>query len=128
MLRTVDNTAVIIDYAESIAPSGDHSFLSEVDRSAIVSLHRWSLDRQFEQSDNLVILVAEHLSDVAPRLLSNPRIRVIDVPLPDKDERAGIIRLLERDATEREIERLASYSAGLKNIQVRGLLAPGRRF
>src|SRR6185436_18666169 len=35
-------TAVIMEYAEAIAPAGDPNFQSESDRAAIVTLHRWS--------------------------------------------------------------------------------------
>lgn len=124
-LRTTDGAAVLIDYAEMVAPAGDTSLLGETDRTAIVTLHRWSLDRRFESSDNVVLLVAEHLTEVSPKIRSNPRIQAIEVPLPDKDERTAIIRLVEPDASSRDVERLAGQSAGLKNIQIRGILAPG---
>ncbi len=125
MLRTTDGVAVVIDYAETIAPAGDTSLLSESDRKAIVTLHRWSLDRSFENSDNVVILITENVSELSPKLVSNPRMTAIQVPLPDRAEREVIIRMLEAEATNRDVERLANLSAGLKNVQIRGLLAPG---
>ncbi len=125
MLRTVDGVAVVIDYTETVAPAGDGSFLSEADRRAAITLHRWSLDRSFESSDNVVILVTENLSEISPKIVTNPRIQAITIPLPDKDARAAIVRMLEPDANAREVERLASNSAGLKNVQIRGILAPG---
>lgn len=124
-LRTTDGVAVVVDYAEMVVPAGDTSLLGTDDREAIVTLHRWSLDRRFEDSDNVVVLVAESLSEVAPKILSNPRIHAIDIPLPDRDERSAIIRLLEPEASARDVSRLSERSAGLKNIQIRGILAPG---
>ncbi|MEL6188234.1 MAG: hypothetical protein AAFU79_26715, partial [Myxococcota bacterium] len=56
-LRTVDGVAAVLDYAEMILPAGDLTLLGETDRSAIVTVHRWSLDRRFENSDNVVVLV-----------------------------------------------------------------------
>jgi len=125
MLRTTDGVALILDYAETLAPSGETSFLSESDRKAQVTLHRWSLDRNFENSDNVVVLITEQLSQLSPKLVSNPRIATIEVPLPTEDERRALVRLIDKDATERECDRVATLSAGLKAVQVRGILLPG---
>lgn len=125
LLLTQDNVAVVIDYAETVVPAGDSSFASEADRRAVVTLHRWSLDRRFENADNLVALVTETLSELSPKIVSNPKITAIQIPLPDEAQRAALIQLLEPDATHRDIEKLASLSAGLKAIQIRGILAPG---
>ncbi len=125
LLRTTDGVGVIGDYTEMIAPAGTNNFLSEADRRAVVTLHRWSLDRSFENSDNVVILVTEQITEVSAKIVSNPRVSAVQVPLPDDAERAAIIRLLEQDATARDVDRLVSRSAGLKNVQIRGILAPG---
>lgn len=125
MLRTTDGVALILDYAETLAPTGETSFLSEADRKAQVTLHRWSLDRNFENSDNVVVLITEQLSQLSPKLVSNPRIATIEVPLPTEAERRALVRLIDKDATDRECERVATLSAGLKSVQVRGILLPG---
>ncbi|MCB9651910.1 MAG: ATP-binding protein [Deltaproteobacteria bacterium] len=125
MLRTTDGVALILDYAETIAPAGETSFLSESDRKAQVTLHRWSLDRTFENADNVVVLIAEQLPQLSPKLVSNPRIAAIEVPLPTEEERAELVRRVDPEATERERARLAALSAGLKNVQLRGILLPG---
>lgn len=124
-LHTVDGVAVIIDYSEMLTPAGDINLLSDQDRGAIVTVHRWSLDRRLENSDNVVILIAENPSEVSNKIISNPRVHPVKIPLPEKEERATLIRQLEPEASGREIERLANLSAGLKNIQIRGILAPG---
>ncbi len=125
ILRDSDGIGVIGEYAEMIAPAGENSFLTEADRRAVVTLHRWSLDRTFENSDNVVLLVSEQLSQMSAKIVSNPRVAAVPIPLPDAEERSAIIRLLEPDATARDVERLSSKSAGLKTIQIRGILAPG---
>src|SRR5262245_30713430 len=35
-------TAVILEYAEALAPAGDPAFQADADRAAVVTLHRWS--------------------------------------------------------------------------------------
>lgn len=123
LLLTQDRVGVVIDYAEMIAPAEGVSFQSEGDRRSIVTLHRWSLDRRFEHSDNIIILIAELLPELSPKLVSNPRVTTIAVPLPTEAERKALIHTLEPGADERALERLASLSAGLKAVQIRGILA-----
>ena len=76
--------AVILEYAESLVPAGDPTFQSDGDRSAIIMLHRWSSLPAIEKGDNIILLVAENLSDLAPKIVSNPRVAVVDVPMPDR--------------------------------------------
>ena len=56
LLIASTKTAVILEYAEALAPAGDPNFQSEADRAAIVTLHRWSFLPEIEHSDNVVIL------------------------------------------------------------------------
>ena len=125
MMLTQDKIGLIIDYAEMIAPSGDTSFQSESDRRAVVTLHRWSLDRRFDHADNVVFLITEQLSELSNKLVSNPKIACIKVDLPDKDTRTRLINTLEPEASSTELERLAELSAGLKCVQIQGILKPG---
>ncbi len=125
ILRSHDGIGVLMDYVDMLAPAGETGFLTSTDRRAVMTLHRWSLDKHFEESDNLILLVAEQLPSLASRLVSHPRITTVELPLPDDDERAAVIRLLEPDAQTSEIARLAERSAGLKRIQIRSILAPG---
>ncbi|NJK90228.1 MAG: AAA family ATPase, partial [Myxococcales bacterium] len=125
ILRANDGVALIIDYVELLAPGGDVSFMAEADRRALATLHRWSLDPRFDEADNVVILITENLPDVSSRLVNNPRVSTVEVPLPTDQTRSEILRLLEADATPREIERLSQLSAGLKAIQIRAIVNPG---
>jgi transitional endoplasmic reticulum ATPase len=123
-LTTQDKLAVIIEYAESVAPAGDTSFSTVDDRAAAVTLHRWSLLRALENSDSIVLLSLENLSDLNQKLVSNPRVATVRVPMPDKAERAAAIRFLDPSLTDADIERLAEVTAGLKTIQIKAILAP----
>lgn len=125
VLRSTDGLALLVDYADLLAPRGDVSFMADADRRALMTLHRWSLDPAFETSDNVVLLFSENLSDLSPRLVSNPRVVTVEIPLPDATERAAVIRLLEPDANSSEVDRLAQRSGGLQSIQLRSILDPG---
>ncbi len=89
VLATSSKAAVIIEYAETIAPAGDPNFQADADRASIVTLHRWSSLPEIERRDNVVLLVTENLSELSPKLVSNPKVAVVEVPMPDAETRAA---------------------------------------
>src|ERR687885_198534 len=124
LLIGATKTAVIIEYAEAVAPAGDPSFQGDADRAAIVTLHRWSALPEIERGDNVVLLVAENLTDLSPKLVSNPKVAVVEVPMPDRETRKAAALLADARLTERDAERYADITAGLKAIQISSILTP----
>lgn len=124
LLMSHTRAAVIVEYAEVVAPAGDPNFQSEADRAAVVTLHRWSFLPEIERSDNVVILISENLAELAPKLVSNPKVAVVDVPMPDRETRKAAAALADRTLTEKEADRYAETTAGLKAIQVLTILTP----
>ena len=122
VLHAVDRVAVILDYAEMIAPAGDPNFFSAADRQSVVTLHRWSFSPALERADSVVLMVTENLSELSPKLVSNPTTAILQVPMPELAERRDAIRttLPKLDATW--VERLAELTAGLKIVQIKALL------
>jgi transitional endoplasmic reticulum ATPase len=117
-------TAVILEYAESLAPAGDPTFQADADRSAIIMLHRWSSLPAIEKGDNIILLIAENLSDLAPKIVSNPKVAVVDIPMPDRETRRAVARIADPRLSERDAERYAEVTAGLKSVQIASILAP----
>jgi transitional endoplasmic reticulum ATPase len=117
-------TALIMEYAEAIAPAGDPNFQSDSDRAAIVTLHRWSALPEIERGDNVVLLIAENLTELAPKLISNPKVAVVEVPMPDRDTRRDAAMLADPRLTSRDGERYAEITAGLKAVQIASILTP----
>src|SRR6185295_19420153 len=117
-------TAIIMEYAEAIAPAGDPNFQGDSDRAAIVTLHRWSALPEIEKGDNVVLLIAENLTELAPKLISNPKVAVVEVPMPDQETRREAARLADTRLTEKDAERYAGMTAGLKAIQIASILTP----
>jgi len=116
--------AVILEYAEVIAPAGDSNFQSDGDRAAIVTLHRWSFLPEIERSDNVVILISENLTDLAPKIVSNPKVAVVEVPMPDDETRKAAAKLADARMSEKDADRYAEITAGLKAIQILSILTP----
>jgi AAA+ superfamily predicted ATPase len=123
-LSTTERLAVVLEYAETIAPAGDTSFSTMDDRSAVVTLHRWSLLRSLERSDSIVILIVENLADLHPMIVSNPRVATVHIPMPNLGERAAVVNYADPSLPKADVDRLAEITAGLKSIQISSILAP----
>jgi AAA+ superfamily predicted ATPase len=115
-------TAVVLEYAENLAPAGDPAFQTDADRAAVVTLHRWSFLPEIERSDNVVLLVTENLTDLAPKLIANPKVAVVEVPMPDQAARLAVVQLADPALGGREAERYAEITGGLKGIQIASIL------
>ena len=125
LLSASNKTAVVLEYAEALAPTGDPAFQGDSDRAALVTLHRWSFLPEIEKGDNVVLLVAENLTDLSPKLLSNPKVAVVEVPMPDTATRGEAAKQADPDLSGRDAGRYADQTAGLKAIQITSLLSAG---
>ena len=124
LLTTSRRVGVVLEYAETLAPAGDPSFQADSDRAAVVTLHRWSFLPAIERHDNVVLMVAENLAEVSPKLVSNPKVAVVEVPMPDRDTRRAAAAIADPRLTPQDAERYAEVTAGLKTIQIASILAP----
>ena len=123
-IRLTDKTALILEYAEAIAPAGDPSFQTDADRSSIVTLHRWSFLPEIERGDNIIILVSENIAELAPKIVSNPKISVIEIPMPDFETRKNVAANTDTRLTKEDANRYAEVTAGLKSVQIASILLP----
>lgn len=117
-------SGVILDFFEMVAPQADPAFMTQVDKANLVTLRRWSSDPALLGTDNLVILVTEHLSDIARSVLASPQLATIRVPFPEEDVRdAFLIDHLDASVPlEMERPALAKATAGLTLLQARAVL------
>ena len=127
LLIASTKTAVVLEYAEALAPAGDSNFQSESDRGAIVTLHRWSFLPEIEHTDNIVILISENLTDLSSKLISNPKVAVVEVPMPERDTRRAAALIADNQLSDKEADRYAEITAGLKAIQIIAILTPAPR-
>jgi SpoVK/Ycf46/Vps4 family AAA+-type ATPase len=115
--------ALVIDFAETIAPAGDLSHLSAEDRFTLTTLVKWASDPQFLSGDLSIVLVVENLADVSPRLSRNPYVANIEISLPTEEERLDFIKVkLEgkrlQSVSDVPMASLAKMTAGLSRINL----------
>jgi SpoVK/Ycf46/Vps4 family AAA+-type ATPase len=124
LLHGARQVAVLLEYAEVIAPAAETSFSSEGDRQSVVTLHRWAMSPIIERSDNVVVLLAENLSELHPRLATNPRAPTLRVPMPDLATRRELIEHVAPGLDAAWVDRLAEVTGGLKAVQIKAILEP----
>jgi SpoVK/Ycf46/Vps4 family AAA+-type ATPase len=124
LMFSQNNVGLVLEYAEMMAPAGDASFSSDADRMSVVMLQRWSLAPQLEASDNIVILMAEVGSELHPKIVANPRVAAVKIPMPTVDERRAVIRKVNPQLEPAWVDRLGDITAGLKAVQIKSILQP----
>jgi|HubBroStandDraft_6_1064221.scaffolds.fasta_scaffold12045_2 AAA+ superfamily predicted ATPase len=129
-LRIADGKkiALIIDFAETIAPAGDVSSMSAEDRNSLVILKRWARNAAFLAADVTICLISENQIELNQGIVQNPGVASVAIPLPDYNERLEFIRaqLKSRElpaGSEVNDESLAKLGAGLKRVQLQGLIS-----
>lgn len=125
-----DKVAVVINFLETIFPAGEIGYLSSDDRNALVSMQRWLTSPRFLETDNLVILIAESLSDVHPRIRQNSRLAAVKIPYPDEKQRGDFARqfLANYPIGKNDLrdDQLAALTSGLNLVHLRSLLCAAR--
>ncbi|WP_395009243.1 ATP-binding protein [Undibacterium sp.] len=117
------SNAVIFPYAGTIFPNGDPQFMSVEDRIAFTTLHRWSLDDELAQKDNVIILISESLSEINPAIMSNPKVSAIEVPMPNESVRELAVRHYAPKMETQQVQLLAKQTGGLRVIQLSSIVA-----
>ena len=129
-LRIADGKkmGLVIDFAETIAPAGDVSSMSAEDRNSLVILKRWARNAAFLDADVTICLISENQIELNQGIVQHPGVASIAIPLPDDAERLDFIRgqLKSRElpaGSEVTDESLAKLGAGLKRVQLQGLIS-----
>jgi hypothetical protein len=118
------SVALLIGYAGSIVPPGEESLLLPQDRANVVRVNEWAQMPCLTKKDSVAFLFAESPAEINTRLLSNPRIAAIEVPLPNEATRRQMIEALDTGLNADIVQRLATHTAGLRLLQLEHILRP----
>jgi len=128
-LRLAENKklALVIDFAETLAPASEMGHLSAEDRFCMVTLVKWAHDPQFLAGDVSIVLITENLAEISPRLSRNPYVATIELPLPNEEERLDYVRYkLEsrklQSVSDVPLAGLAKLTAGLSRLNLDRIL------
>ena len=129
-LRIADGkkVALILDFAETIAPAGDVSSMPADDRNALVILKRWAQNPAFLRADVTICLIAENQIELNQGIVQSPGVASIRIPLPDENERLEFIRAQLAASplppgSDVSDTALAKLGAGLKRVQLQSMIS-----
>jgi hypothetical protein len=86
--------AIILDFAEFIAPRGDPLHLSGPFSANIIKILGWANDPTIRQSNIVTVLLVEGLHDLNPLVVDNPHVAALEIPLPDERSMQEYVRIL----------------------------------
>ncbi len=126
--------AVVFDYAQYLAPAGDLQTVARTDASRLVRLLNWAQNPYIKRLNIAFVLIAEKLTEVNDRLVQNPHVGTIALPMPDRAERERFATFIasstskattssSTDAVSIPPSELAETSAGLGLVSLQVLLS-----
>lgn len=124
LLAPGNRAALVIDYAEMVAPAAELAYMSREDKASLVTLLRWAKEPQLLAGDNLIILVAETALELHRRILHSPQVVPVAVLRPDEVERQALIadrRAAGAFQSDLDDATLARITSGLRLIQLDNL-------
>lgn len=135
--RVVDDTvqnhpmrlAVVLDFAQFIAPRGGALQLAGAYSEAIIQLLDWAHDPALLGADVAIVLVTENVTDLATELIESPNTATVGLPLPDAKAIAAYLGELGSkfpdlgERTDLSTEVLADRLRGLSLVAVRNLVS-----
>jgi AAA+ superfamily predicted ATPase len=100
-LFTRNGAAVIVDYADKLAPREDLAMMTFEERRLAATLRRWAQDPRLLRRNNFVFLVAETLSNVADDLYARGGgAHVVEVAMADAGQRREYIDYVLANPTQ----------------------------
>lgn len=84
--------AIIFEYAQYLVPAGEVGTLARGEAGRLVRFLGWAQNPYIKRVNMAFCLVAEKLSEVNSRLVQNPHVAAIEIPLPEREEREQFAR------------------------------------
>ena len=124
--------ALIVEFAELIAPQSEGGYMSEGDRATVIYLRNWAEDPSFLQADVTFCLITEHLTKLNQDIVRNPYSVPVEIGLPTTAERRELIEhqtsALDWDEfSEVTADAAAKLTGGLSCVHIQQVLAEAKR-
>ncbi|HXV65366.1 MAG TPA: AAA family ATPase [Vicinamibacteria bacterium] len=119
--------AVILDYAQFIAPQGDPIYVADLSQT-LIQIQDWAANPEITGAFIATVLVTENLTDLNRSLVETPYSAKIRIPLPSASEIRAFVEAILPDGAQfekaSEVSRdvLADKLVGLSCVSVRTLL------
>ncbi len=98
--------AFLFPHAEYLIPAGNLAMLARGQASRLVRLISWAQNPYIKRLNMAFCLLAQKVSEINERLVQNPHVAAIEVPLPDAEKRRTFVEV----TTGNHVERLGELS------------------
>ncbi|MFM9194185.1 MAG: ATP-binding protein, partial [Planctomycetia bacterium] len=124
--------AVVLDYGQYLAPAGDAASSARAGAGRLVRMLGWATNPLLRRVNVAIVVLTDGLSEMHPRLVTNPAVTAINLPLPDAEERerfavatavAAGMPAGQMDA----VKRTAAVAGGLTLESLRAVIAMSAR-
>ena len=118
---------LVLPFAETLVPAGDASYRTPEDRAVLVYLRKWSQDPVLLAKNMVMVLIAESLAELDPKLVRSHSTRELEIQRPDSAERLQYLEAVRpaswyEQHSELPARRLAELLAGVTRAQLGQLL------
>ena len=124
--------AVVLDYAQYLAPAGDAAASVRAGAGRLVRLLSWATNPLLRRVNVAIVLLTDSMAEMHPRLVTHPAVTAIDVPLPNAQERerfalaTAVGAGVPSDQTA-AVQRVAAISGGLSLESLRAVITMSAR-
>jgi len=117
--------AVVLDYAQYLVPGGDLASRSAASR--LVRILSWAGNPLLRRVNVAIVLLADTLAEVHPRLVTSGAVTAIDVPMPDAAQRERFALATAAAAGlpaahDASVRRMAKVAGGLTLESLRAVV------
>ena len=118
----------IFEHAQFLVPTDDLASLSRGQGARLVRMINWAANPYIKRLNIAFCLIAEKLSEVSERIVRNPYVAAIEIPLPDEAERKAYIEQAAIDIPPAKLggftaDSLAQTSNGLNLVSLSVVLS-----
>jgi AAA+ superfamily predicted ATPase len=123
--------AIVLGYAQHLVPASDLGAMSRGAGTNLVRLLGWAQNPYFKRVNTAVCLIADKLAEVNDRLVQNPHVTTIAVPMPDTAAREAFITHTVGASKDKPVAGIsapefAAASNGLSLISLNVVLSQAR--
>lgn len=124
--------AILLPYAQYLVPAGDVGGMARGQGANLVRLLSWAQNPYLKKLNVAFVLIAERLPELNERLVQNPHVTTIEVPMPDRTARLAYVQSATsgvnlEDVAEFTAEQLADVSNGLSLVSLNILLSQAKQ-
>jgi AAA+ superfamily predicted ATPase len=118
----------IFEHAQFLVPTGDLASLARGQAARLVRLIGWASNPYIKRLNIAFCLITERLSEVSDRMVQNPHVAAIEIPLPSQPERQAYVDQAVKDVAAEKLsgftpQNLAQNANGLNLVNLNVVLS-----